>query len=327
MSCAAPIAAGELPPAVAAAIGPTAIARPLLPPAPLGPLVEADLELGAPAAPGQLPRSVSAPAAGLAQLPGTMIGPENSVGPSLATSPPPGHNPSAPGGCGCPHCAASGGVPQVYQTAETQPTYMPGDAESLESTLLPQIEEDWYGRPLYGAAYAGVLMGDEVIASQVKLEPGLVTGVAMGQDYDRRWSWEHRVAYANPEIINLQGPELRRDADLFLGDTSLIYSRYATKRLRPYLSAGMGAAYFDLVDQNGNDVRQFMPTVPVGAGLQYRYDEWLVLHVAARDNFMVGRHVDLEMMHTLTLTGGLEVRFGVTSNVYYPWNARAQSPW
>jgi hypothetical protein len=112
---------------------------------------------------------------------------------------------------------------------------------------------------------------------------------------------------------------------MFFGDTNLIYSRYATKRLRPYLSAGLGMTYLDLVDHQGDDLREFAPTAPLGAGLQYRYDEWLFLHLDVRDTIVFGGQADLELMHSLMLSGGLEFRFGGSPNIYYPWTARAQS--
>ncbi len=319
MFCAASLPAGELPPSVAAAAGQAATVRPLLP-GPLGPLPEIEAELP-PAGP------LGGPAAALAQPPGSLLDLAHTLAPSLPSAPSPGHDPDAPGGCGCPDCAAGGGGPHIYATPDALPMYAPSEAESLEATLLPDIEEDWFGRPVYGGGYAGVLVGGEIIASQLKLEPGLVTGLRIGQDCDRRWTWESNFAYASPEVINLEGPELRRGTDLFFGDTSLIYSRYATKRLRPYVSAGMGAAYFDLVDQTGKALHEFMPTVPLGAGLQYRYQEWLVLHLSVRDNLTLGQGELEKTMHNLTLTGGLEFRFGVTPNVYYPWMARAQSAW
>src|SRR5205807_9983918 len=158
----------------------------------------------------------------------------------------------------------------------------------------------------------------------LKLEPGLLTGIRFGEDTDRRWIWETHFAYANPTVINLQGDELRRGADLFFADTNLIYARYATKRLRPYVSVGTGVSYLNLIDQQGSALRQLVPTVPLGAGVQYRYEDWLVLHLDVRDNILFGQH-ELETIHAFSLTGGLELRFGVSPNVYYPWTARAQS--
>jgi hypothetical protein len=204
---------------------------------------------------------------------------------------------------------------------------MPSDAESLEAQWLPPINEDWFGRPIYGGAFAGLLMGDELISSEVALEPGLLTGIRIGQDWNRRWACETRFAYAMPEVINLQGPELRRDADIFFADTTLIYSRYATNRLRPYLSAGLGMAYVDFVDHRGESLAEFVPTVPLGVGLQYRHADWMVVHVDARDTIALGGPEDLEQMHYLSLTGGLEFRFGVSPNVYYPSATRGQSAW
>jgi hypothetical protein len=170
-------------------------------------------------------------------------------------------------------------------------------------------------------------MGDEIIASQLKLEMGTVTGIRIGQDYDRRWALENRFAYAMPEVVNQQGPELSREGDMFFADTNLIYTRFATKRLRPYASVGLGMTYLDLVDHTGAALREFAPTVPLGAGLQYRHHEWLFLNVDVRDMIVLGQQVDLETMHNLMLTGGLEMRFGASPNVYHPWSARAQSGW
>lgn len=322
LSCAAPLRGTELPPSVGAAAGQPATVRPLLPPGPLGPLTDVEADLEAPLGPPPVPLGV--PAAGLAYPPGVLIGPENSAAPPSASFPP-DHDPAAPGGCGCAHCAAGGGGPHVYATAETSPLYLPTDVESLTTTWLPEIEEDWFGRPAYGGAYAGMLLGDEIIASRLKFEPGLLAGIRIGQDCDRRWAWESHLAYGAAEVVNVQGPQQQRDGDILFGDTNLVYSRHATKRLRPYVSAGMGVGYFDLTNERGGALREILPTVPLGAGLQYRLDEWLVLSLDVRDYLTLGQQADWETMHNVAVSGGLEFRFGVSPNVYYPWTARAQS--
>ncbi len=322
LACAASVAGAELPPSVGAAAGQQATVRPLLPPGPLGPLTDFEAGPQAPLVPGSPPGRLGGPAVALAHPPGTLMGPENSVPPLASCLT--GHDSAA--GCGCAHCAAGGGGPHVYATANTPPTYAPSQGDLDENAWLPQIEEDWFGRPAYGGAYAGMLVGDEIIASRLKFEPGLLTGVRIGQDCDRRWAWESHVAYGAAEVSNLQGPEQQRDGDVFLGDTNLVYSRHATKRLRPYVSAGMGVGYFDLTDEQGGALREIVPTVPLGAGLQYRLDEWLVLSLDVRDYLTLGQQADWETMHNLAVAGGLEFRFGVSPNVYYPWTARAQSP-
>jgi hypothetical protein len=45
-----------------------------------------------------------------------------------------------------------------------------------------------------------------------------------------------------------------------------------------------------------------------------------VLHVDLHDSIMLGQQVDLELLHNLTLAGGVEFRFGGSPNTYYPWN-------
>jgi hypothetical protein len=229
-------------------------------------------------------------------------------------------------GCGCPSCAAGDHGPHFYSEADHLPLYAPTQLESVEATWLPEITEDWHGRPLSAGAFSGVLIGDEILAGELELKPGWFTGIRFGRHDDRRWSWETRLAHAHPDVINLRGPELRREAELFLADTSLQYSRVYGKRLRPYASLGMGVAYLDTSDQFGDDLREFIPTVPIGAGAQYRLDDWLIVHVALHDNVTLGQQVDLDLMHNVTLAGGLEFRFGGSQNTFYPWNP-ARNGW
>jgi len=205
--------------------------------------------------------------------------------------------------------------------------FAPDDIDSFESSWLPAVDEDWHSRPLYVGTYAGVLLGDTLIPDRVQLETGMLAGLRFGQDYDRRWSWETRIAYARAGVTNAKGPAEDRDGDLFLGDGSFVYSLWATRRLRPYVSFGAGTAYLDTTDDLGQQIREFMPLLSAGAGFRYRIDEWLLLHGDVHDDLALGEQVDLATMHNFSVAAGLEIRYGNLPNVYYPWAAKSDRPW
>jgi hypothetical protein len=236
----------------------------------------------------------------------------------------PAHSPSA-SGCGCPACAAGAHGPAFQPLVEHAPMYAPTQLEFAES-WLPEVNEDWYGRPLAAGAFGGAFLGDELIEAELELKPGLFTGLRFGGEYDRRWSYETRLAYGHSHAVNLHGPQLEHEVDLFLAHSNLIYSRIYGRRLRPYASAGMGVTYLDTIDHLGRDLREFLPTIPVGVGAQYRLDEWFALHLDLHDQILLGGHAGLALMHNLTLAAGVEFRFGGSPNTYYPWNP-ARNMW
>lgn len=229
--------------------------------------------------------------------------------------------PSTHVGCRCLECKAAatlGGVHR-HRALDTLPLYAPTELEWSDAAWLPEIREEWIGQPVGGGAFAGMLIGDEIIPSKLELKSGVFTGIRFGQDYGVRWSVESRFAYANPDVVNLQGPELRRRADFFLADTSLVYARYFWKRLRPYASVGAGGAYLVATDHLGDRLHEFMTVFPVGVGLKYRYHDQLIIRLDIRDNIMLGQD-DLVTSHNFSLAGGVEFRFGGNPSTYHPWN-------
>ena len=262
-------------------------------------------------------------------VPGLPPGPLGPIEPSIAGNPdnapvwqPPAEDPHA-GGCCCPSCNGDGGF-HVYQAVDTAPMYMPDHLDAAESSWLPSIEEDWIGQPLGATVFGGMFLGEELIRNQVELEPGLFTGVRFNRDYDARWAWETRVAFAQTRAVNLLGPENARDAYLGFVDSSLHYSRFYGKRWKSYLSLGAGMAYFDTEDHLARPLREFIPTLPFGAGIKYRLDDWMVLRFDVRDNFALGERERLANMHNLTVAGGFEWRFGGSSHTFYPWIDRSR---
>ena len=60
--------------------------------------------------------------------------------------------------------------------------------------------------------------------------------------------------------------------------------------------------------------------MPFGFGLKVRcIRDWLALRLEMLDNVAFGS-AGLDTMHNITLTGGVEVRFGGPRKSYWPWN-------
>jgi hypothetical protein len=98
----------------------------------------------------------------------------------------------------------------------------------------------------------------------------------------------------------------------------VLYYPWGDTRLRPYLSAGIGTAHFDFVDQNRQAFQPGLIGLPVGGGIKFRARPWCVVRLDVQDNIAFGRGA-VDTMHNVALTIGVDYRFGGNRLSYWPW--------
>jgi hypothetical protein len=167
--------------------------------------------------------------------------------------------------------------------------------------------------------FTGVVFGDNLISGSVDQDSGVIGGVRLGWDIDPRWALETRFAKANIEIIDSRSAIQLQENDPLFWDTSLLYFPWGQTRARPFLTFGAGVANHSFVNDQGQQLNSLVFGFPVGLGLKYRLTERVAARGELVDNFtFAGSGIDA--MHTITLTAGLEVRFGGRKVSYFPWD-------
>ena len=177
----------------------------------------------------------------------------------------------------------------------------------------------WRNRPWSAGCAVGALWGDDPLDNRIDLEPGIYGIYRLGWDYDYYWGLEARLGQATPAVKdNIVGtPATTADVTLF--DVSMLWYPTGDSRLRPYICFGLGFQHFNFRDHNFQVVNTSTFSMPFGIGVKWMYTPWIVLRLEATENWAVGND-QLDMMHNMALTAGVEVRFGGYRPSYWPWN-------
>jgi len=195
---------------------------------------------------------------------------------------------------------------------------------------LPMEGTSWLNRPYHVDCFSGTLIGDDLIAGRVAQDNELFGGLRIGWDFDYYWGLEARFGWADPNIqINdtaLADPDLAdtvqpaRDGGYFVSDVDLKYYPWGDSKVRPYLLLGAGMARVDFVDDNAKRYNTTLVTVPLGGGVQFRQKNWLAWRLEVLDNLSFGAD-GVDTLHNISLTAGMELRFGSRPQSYWPWQS------
>ncbi|MBI3467214.1 MAG: hypothetical protein HY000_29730, partial [Planctomycetes bacterium] len=183
----------------------------------------------------------------------------------------------------------------------------------------PLESAGWLYRPLSASIFTGVVFGDNLISGRVDQDSGIVGGLRFGWDLEPDWGIETRFAMGTIEIIDQRSAEQLQENDPILWDTSLLYYPWGETRWRPFLTFGAGLAHHSFVDDQGQQLNSLVFGLPFGVGLKYRLTDRLAARGEFVDNFTFAGS-GIESMHNLTLTAGLELRFGGRRMSYFPWD-------
>jgi hypothetical protein len=219
---------------------------------------------------------------------------------------------------------AGGGYPLLSACRTWIGCHRPRLGERLSQLIFvgkqPLRTESWLNRPLSASGFAGGLWGDDVIAGQVDSQSGFFAGFRFGWDFDHRWAVETRFGFTELNLQDPLGGSQLDTADIFLWDASLLYYPWGQTRWRPYFIVGSGFADIDFVNDAGSRVKDTVLGLPFGGGLKVRLNRRMALRFEFLDNVAFGSAHGMGTMHHISLTGGIELRFGGRRTSYWPWS-------
>lgn len=190
--------------------------------------------------------------------------------------------------------------------------------------LLRAEPGNWMRRPLGIGWFHGGYFMDDPSAQTAEGGNGYFTGLTLSWDVAPRWGLETRLAFAYPAVEDPNGVAHLPNNDAFLWDTNLLWYPWPEGRWRPFLTIGSGVADFDYLDNAGVRFNETYFSMPIGMGVKYRFADRLALRFDLKDNFTFGSGLQ-DDLHNLSLTAGLEARFGSLwgSRSYWPWEHSA----
>ena len=110
-----------------------------------------------------------------------------------------------------------------------------------------------------------------------------------------------------------------RNAELFQWDVDILYYPWQETRLRPYILAGLGLTDINFTDRLGQSYSVNCLSLPLGVGVKYLCDDHLAVRVDLIEDFAISNQ-HLQTQYNLSLTAGLELRFGGSRKVYWPFD-------
>ena len=184
---------------------------------------------------------------------------------------------------------------------------------------VPLTGTSWLNRPYYFGGHIGTMWLTRPIGPDLSTDTDVFGGIFAGWDWDHYWGTEIAINRATPEIINQNAPNADRGDRLMEETISLMYYPWGDTLFRPYWRAGIGLTEIDWPTDDGYRRDEALWTFPLGIGLKYPFRRYLVGRAEFTDQLAVG-NTGVQTQHNLTLTFGLEWRFGVRPKSYWPWN-------
>jgi opacity protein-like surface antigen len=189
-------------------------------------------------------------------------------------------------------------------------------------------------RPVSVGIFIGVLNGSMLIDDWVGQQQGMVGGLRLGYDFNARIGGELRYAFGAVKLFDSEraiaaeqsngasGADLEqsRYSDRDLVDVSALIYPWGDTPWRPYLLTGMGLAQVRFSDLFGNRYSTTTAEIPLGVGLKFHCTESTALRFEVNDTIIFSNACGFNTLHDLSVTGGLEFRFGGSRRAYWPWN-------
>ena len=205
----------------------------------------------------------------------------------------------------------------------------------------PLTCESWRFRPFSAGWFLGAWDGGTLIDDWVGGKHGFMAGYRFGWDFDHYWATEMRFSFGNVELCDSHRAkeaqraaddalglaeddpfrnrfERRRDATVGLWDINLVYYPWGDAAWRPYAMAGFGIAGTELIDRLSIRYRETAFAMPIALGVKHRSSNCTAVRLELADNIVFGNR--LNGVHYVSLTYGMEIRFGGSRVAYWPWN-------
>jgi len=211
----------------------------------------------------------------------------------------------------------------------------------LKADCGPVPWANWSDHPLSVGCFAGVVNGGPLIADWVGTTTGFDGGWRLGWDVTPSFGAEMRMAFGAPQLYdscradralesldNSMGlapddPQRsrfdHRNAEMFQWDVDILYYPWEETRLRPYFLTGMGLTNIFFSDRLAKNYQTTCLSLPLGLGVKYLCSERLAVRLDYLDDIALSSN-HLQTQHNLSLTAGVELRFGGSRKVYWPWD-------
>ncbi len=206
----------------------------------------------------------------------------------------------------------------------------------------PLLRESWLYRPYSIGWFMGALHGGELVDDWVTQKQGYLGGFRLGWDFHHYWGCEMRLAWGYAQIVDSQRAkdaqtaaddllglapddpfrsrfDGRRDSNLsVVWDFSFLYYPWGDSAWRPYFLAGLGYASIRFEDRLSQSWSSGALGLPLGVGLKYRWNDWLVFRVELIDTLLVPSN-GINRVNEISFNGGVEIRFGGPRKAYWHW--------
>lgn len=248
------------------------------------------------------------------------------------------------------------GVREPERVASPDAVQFPADPSALRSSRFfrqaeqryqgpgqPLIQESWNFRPFSFAVIYGFVQGGTLKSDWIRENQGVFGGFQFGWDCDNYWGVETRFTWAELEVVDSDRaiaaqvakddaagvPEnssfrhrfdARRHNHRFFWDAHALYYPWGDSAWRPFLLVGLGAGSVKFIDRTDVWYQDTLFTVPIGLGFKYRVGDFMALRVECVDYMCFGGGKSLDLLHDVTVLGGLEIRYGGPRRAYWPWN-------
>lgn len=185
---------------------------------------------------------------------------------------------------------------------------------------LPLEGTSWKNRPYHVDWFAGPLLSGDLIKNRVAQDNELFGGLRVGWDFDYYWGVETRFGWANPNVQFQETQPVARNGSYFVSDVDFVYYPWGDSKVRPFLLLGAGLARIDFVDDANINYNTTLFTTPFGGGVRFSQRPWLLWRLELLNNLSYGAD-GVETMHNVSLTAGMEFRFGARPQSYWPWRS------
>lgn len=179
----------------------------------------------------------------------------------------------------------------------------------------------WLNRPYEVAVDFGALVMTGGPANSVRGGNDLFAALHAGFDWDHYYGTQFRVGWSTPTLDNTAIAGEETSDNFFITDLSMLYYPWGDSKIRPYFRGGVGLTDVEFTNVSGARQQEMLFTLPFGIGVKHQFRRWLVWRLELMDNLALASN-EADTMNNLTLTFGLEGRFGGRPTGYWAWSPR-----
>jgi|GEM_PF-4843995 len=192
--------------------------------------------------------------------------------------------------------------------------------------------ESWLNKPWNLGFTFGATSGFDLVDGWLRADPAFAFEIRLGRDLTPKWGLEGKFFFGNyaltdtppagSTVATYPGLAYAREAELFTMALSMTYYPWGETQWRPYFGIGFGLGSLMYSDINLREIHAWTATMPLTAGLKYRYNSSCALRFEICDNIVFSSGQDgAGPFGTWTFLIGLDWRFGGKARNYWPYNS------